>query len=281
MFSTRQIIPINVLSHRISFFGHLFIRTVDYMRTWLLRRTLKVSLFRKVYNNTALRLGATAIFIFYLLNTRLLHKKYILMMIVVNFLILRRAWDEPLNFVSATLFAHNWMAFAYWILTAKDKTNRQVAIVATFIFAIIHALVITGQLDHMFAFQSEGSLLAANIDGTTWILSPWSNNPLVGQRALVLYTFGLSLHYFIWLKAIPENRQNKENPNSFKVGFKKLQNDIGNGTTLLLIGVICMGLGIWIFSFSLGATIYFTIATLHIWLEFIFIIPRLFLRKEF
>ena len=342
MFFNRQITSENVLLDRLNDFGHMFLSTLDYTRTWLLKRTLKVPLFRKVYSLTALRLGVTfmisclfnltiafirpdfllvfgplvygyfhliasyyfvqptneireheqssrkkfqffcfltiialtirgyisslgsiaelpsggweligasAIFIFYLLYTNLLPKKYIMITIIVNFIILKLAWNEPLHFVSATLFLHNWMAFAYWILIAKDRSNRQIAIIATLIFAIIHALVMTGQLDHLFTFQNEGSLLAANIQGTTWILSPWSNNPLIGQRALVLYTFGLSLHYFIWLKAIPENRQNKESPNSFKVGFNKLQKDIGKKTTLLLIGLTIIGLAIWLYSF--------------------------------
>lgn len=228
-------------------------------------------------------IAALSMFFFYAIWSKLISKKMIFTVLIINICIFALAWDEPLNFVSATLFIHNWVAFFYWIIIAKDKANRTAAVISTFIFGIIHYLVAMGFLDSVFFIQSENSILAANTQGTAWILSPWSYDPIVGQRALVLYTYGLSAHYFVWLKAIPENRQVKEIPNNFKTSFDVLRKNIGNPMTMTLIAIAVIGSTVWFYSFSLGALIYFTIASIHIWLEVNFLVPRFvaFLKSSF
>jgi hypothetical protein len=225
-------------------------------------------------------MAATGIFIYIVLSTRLVTKKFIYIIILLNIIMIRTAWFNPLTFVSATLFLHNWIAFIYWIIIAKDRDNRRTAIMATLSFAIIHVIVILGYFDNIIIqIQSHSSILAANIDATTWLLTPWSNEFIVGKRALVLYTFGLSIHYFIWLKAIPENRQKNEIPYSYKRGFKKFKEDVGSKMTLFLTALIAAGISTWLYSFTLGAAIYFVIASIHTWLELVFLVPRLFMKE--
>jgi hypothetical protein len=218
----------------------------------------------------------TALIMFgvYAFKTSLMSKKMVFAVLALNIIIFRLAWDQPLNFVSATLFLHNWIAFIYWIIVAKDKANRMTAVISTLVFGIIHYLVAMGFLDHLLVMHNSDSIVAANSHGTAWILSPWSFDPLVGRRALVLYTYGLSTHYFVWLKAIPENRQKKEAPNNFKTSFEVIKKGIGNRMMIILTAVAISGSIVWVYSFSIGAAIYFTIASIHIWLELNFLVPR-------
>jgi hypothetical protein len=143
------------------------------------------------------------------------------------------------------------------------------AIGATFIFGLVHVLVIYGIFDSYLVGYSQNSITAADVNGTSWILATWSENPLVWQRALVLYTFGLALHYFVWLKAIPENLQKSEFPNSFRKTISNIRNEVGDGLLKAICFLSIIGTVIWIISFPIGATIYFSISSLHVWIEFV------------
>lgn len=191
---------------------------------------------------------------------------------VANILLLKYAWSEPLNFVSVALFLHNWVAFAFWIYFAKDRSNLVTALSATILFAVIHALVIFGFLDSYLVREVENVFFTANVRGTAWILAPWSGDPIVWKRALCLYTFGLSLHYFIWLRALPENIQKNSCPTSFKMTFTRLKKELGNSMVCFLFLLSLVGTLLWMLFPTLGTTLYFSLSNIHVWLELTFLL---------
>lgn len=185
-------------------------------------------------------------------------------------LVLRLAWSNPLAFVGIALISHNWVAFGHWIIAAKNKKDRTVAMVATFIFAAIHMLISQGYADAWISLENSNFISTMFFEVKGWVLTPWSNDPLVWSRALVLYTFGLSLHYFIWLQAIPQCLDQNTVPNSFRRSLEQMRIDCGSKTTLILLIGAVSTLGIWIFT-NYAGPIYFGVAMLHGWLELIFL----------
>ena len=181
--------------------------------------------------------------------------------------VLSLAWYDPLAFVGIALIFHNWVAFGHWFLAAKDFKNRAVAFSATLIFALIHLVVLFGFFDASISFPEISFLSEQSFGVRGWILAPWTSNEMIWSRIIVLYTFGLSVHYFIWLRAIPQCLDEKSVPNSFRISLQQLRKDCGPKTTtaLLLVGTV-VGLAMW-FHTALAGRIYFGIAMLHGWIE--------------
>jgi hypothetical protein len=179
---------------------------------------------------------------------------------------------DPLIFIGAVLFIHNWIAMIYWIFAARTRNDKIAACCSTLVFGILHYIVIRGSLDHFIHFHLADSIFKSEIQTTGWILAPWSREPLIWARAIVIYTYGLSIHYFAWLSAIPECHSHRQYPNSFRISMQHLNNDLGRKTCLALLGIAILGTGLWLFSYSMGKNIYFSLATLHGWIEILFLL---------
>lgn len=179
------------------------------------------------------------------------------------------SWEEPLIFVSMTLFAHNWIAFVAWIKLSKDKNNLLVSILGLLIFTIIHTLVLTGVFDSYFTLFEEYFWGISGDQEVGWLLAPWSDDEIIWRRGLCLYTFGLSVHYFIWIKAIPENVYKNNTPVSFKTSFNSFYEAYGSFFTYSIIGIAAFGIIVWLLWFEIGSLIYFTISNMHAWTELV------------
>ena len=177
-------------------------------------------------------------------------------------LLWRYSWNEPLQFAAFALLAHNWVGFFLWISKSRGK-NQAAALAATALFSAIHFLVFAGCAD---SFIQPLSQEAQNTGG---LLAPWSLNEAQWYRMLVLYTFGLSMHYFVWLKAVPECTQRF--PNSWRRSAELLREDLGQRGALFAALVAGAGLLTWVCSPKWGPRIYFQAALLHGWLELAFL----------
>jgi hypothetical protein len=179
----------------------------------------------------------------------------------------RLAYLEPIVFVGGSLILHNWIGFLYWIKDSKEAKRKKLALSCTGLFFMVHFFILMGWMDSFISIPQNNETIT-----TSWYLASWSQNPMVWQRMMVLYAFGLSMHYFVWLKAIPENRSHLEYPNSFRLTLKNSKEDMGKKiftTTLLiaLVGMLC-----WLFSTKLGNQVYFECAILHGMLEIMFLL---------
>ena len=180
------------------------------------------------------------------------------------------AWREPIMYVGGILIVHNWVAFVYWYRASKTKARKRTVIISSALFLLIHFIVLAGMLDHWIPSEFIG-----NTQTTAWYLASWTPNKTVWYQMLVLYTFGLSIHYFVWLKAIPESKSPFEHPNSIRVVFKNLKNELGRKALLITALIALAGVIIWLLSSQLGNRIYFEIAILHGALELIYLAEAL------
>lgn len=194
----------------------------------------------------------------------------VLMTLLIVGLVLNAAWNFPIAFVGFALIFHNWVAFGHWLLAADNK-NKIVVLFATLLFALIHIFIFTGFFDSWISFPKISSLSSTSFAANGWTLASWSKDPIIWDRMIVIYTFGLSMHYFVWMNAIPQSLDQKAVPNSFRRSLEQLRKDCGEYTTVVLFIFALAALGIWLFT-SVAGPIYFGLAMLHGWLEFTFLI---------
>ena len=192
--------------------------------------------------------------------------KTLILPTLVGVLFLKFAYLEPIIFVGGSLILHNWIGFFYWVKAAKKKHRKKTAFFCMTLFLIVHLFVFFGWLDQFISLPQNEETIT-----TSWYLASWSQNPLVWQRMMVLYAFGLSMHYFVWLKAIPENRSHHEHPNNFRVTLKNIKEEMGQKLFIITLLISLVGLMCWLFSRKLGNQVYFECAILHGMLEIMFL----------
>ncbi len=183
------------------------------------------------------------------------------------------AWHKPLLFTGAFLIAHNFIAFLHWCVSAKIQRRRQIAMAGTLCFVLLHGFVLWGGLD---PWLNTDILKTYKVDHTGWLLASWSKEPIIWYRWLVLYTYGLSIHYFVWLRAIPESELKSNYPLSFRMSLKEWRQDLGSTWLKLSVIMALVGLSIWLLDAKLGQHLYFQIALLHGSLELVFWPTKLF-----
>lgn len=185
------------------------------------------------------------------------------------------AFQDAIIFVGGMLILHNWVGYFYWIMVSKTKARRMTSVMALTVFTLIHYVVLIGSVDSFFPSASAHINFPGDTQATAWYLASWTGDSVIWYRFLVLYAFGLSMHYFVWLKAIPQSLNPLEQPNNFRLSLKYLREDLGDKILLALLMISILGFMIWLFSFNLGARIYFEMAILHGALELVFLIPRI------
>jgi len=87
-------------------------------------------------------------------------------------------------------------------------------------------------------------------------------------HAVVAYAFGQALHYFVWLKAIPDQQHHHEVPAGFRQSYRLLVEDFGRKTVAMMVIASLAMLGVWALQAMPEArATYFAVAAFHGYLE--------------
>ncbi len=194
-----------------------------------------------------------------------------------------RTW--PLETAGFLALIHNLVGFAYWILLASRPQERRYAFAALGIFLLVNAALFAGSLDPLLDKFARGSHLKfARLDTLELgrMIFPWSNNPNLWLHATVAFAFGQSTHYYVWLKAIPDECHYNRIPTTFKQSYHLLGRDFGRRTSAVIIyGVVAAAL-VWVFlSFPESRKVYFLVAGFHGFLEIAGLGVARYRRSEF
>lgn len=194
-----------------------------------------------------------------------------------------RAW--PLETAGFLVLVHNLVGFAYWILLAGRPQERRNATTALGIFLLVNAALFAGAFDPLLDVFARGSHLEfARLDTLElgYMIFPWSSDPNLWLRATVAFAFGQSTHYYVWLKAIPDECHYNRIPTTFKQSYRLLGRDVGRRASAVIIyGVVAAAL-VWVFlSFPESRKVYFLIAGFHGFLEIAGLGVARYRRSEF
>jgi len=176
------------------------------------------------------------------------------------------AWEFPRESLGTMILLHNLIAFGFWYSACSTRQEKIHAGLATLSFITITAFIFLGLFDFLYqTITPQGQVLWAKLN--FWNLGkdiiPWSKDYTLWWHAVVAYAFGQSLHYFVWLKAIPDECHDREIPTTFTRSWKLLKIDFGR-TTFAIILFVVAGAAVWVIAAQpLARLIYFSIAAFH------------------
>lgn len=174
----------------------------------------------------------------------------------------------PLLALGVFVIAHNFVAFIFWIKRASYRDDILAALFALGVFLAASIFIFNGNADQVLSATSD-EIMFGFFNTITLGQQIFSEADIVMSRRLVsIYALGQGLHYFVWLKALPELELSFMNSTSITHSFKKLQNDIGKRiiwiSLVLFLGFLFYGI---LKSWSEARTIYLYLAAFHGYLE--------------
>lgn len=186
-------------------------------------------------------------------------------------ILLASTYTYPIETALFILIAHNYIPLIPWYQSCQTKQDKNTFFLATAIYFVFSILILFGVFESLYTHFKPFT----EISGLNWsyeqIIEPFlssKSNMQLWYRIVVLYSFSQALHYFIWLKAIPENHQKQQYPPSFKLSLNRLSTDFGTSSTIFLFALTLVGLLIWVlFEFHIARLIYFAIASYHGFME--------------
>ncbi len=145
-------------------------------------------------------------------------------------------WKADLAFVHL----HNLVGVGLWWAWRRRESKLHWAPLA--LFAAGCALILAGGVDALLVHT--GGLRAAwtglDLQRLAVGSSPIAEGPLV-PRFFMLYAFGQSAHYLVWLRLMPEDDRPSPTPRSFAQSLRALHADLGGPILwLALIGAIAL-----------------------------------------
>ncbi len=253
----------------------LFFSTVFFaISTWRILIDLRYLAFPHFLNIpnlpelVSLGLSAVGCGILFQKNYWQMAKSLLLLFPVVYF-----SWKIPNGTIGLLLLIHNLVAFLYWIFAAQSKRGKRTALLATALFCFINFLLFKGAFDFLFHFMEPGLALPfAQLDFMEFgrLIFPSSSDGGLWYHATVAYAFGQSMHYFVWLKAIPDERHHEEVPTSFRQSLNLAKKDFGPFYFKFLLLFLIFTSGLWaIMAIPFARTIYFSISAYHGYLELV------------
>jgi len=181
------------------------------------------------------------------------------------------SWKYPLWTAGFFLIGHNFVAFIYWIRSAKIHREKRTAMLAFVIFSLLTAIIFLGCADDLIRLPFPMPFLGISLEPISLgqLVLPGSQNYVLLDRAVSVFAFGQAMHYFVWLKAIPEQVISQEVPLSFRRSAEELKNDLGKTLAKVAVVLSCSFiLAMAFYKLELIRNLYLSGATVHGYLEF-------------
>ena len=178
---------------------------------------------------------------------------------------------RPIETALVALIGHNYQPLYNWYRSCRHDDDRKIFWIASTVFVAASAAIYFGTFNFLYRHLSpSGSIGFLNWDYSE-IIAPFVSENYDYEfwfRIVSLYAFSQAIHYFIWLKAIPENYQTHEHPPSFRTSYKLLNSEFGNGSVVLFVALMLVGLSGWfLYEFHVARLVYFCLASYHGFME--------------
>jgi hypothetical protein len=174
------------------------------------------------------------------------------------------SWLDPREMLVALAHGHHAVAVLVWWLL-RPRTWRDAWFPVA--LAVVATLIVGGALDGWLA-ASRGLVPGMGRAEflAEWMLTPgWGGDH--GRRFVMLYAFGQSIHYGVWLRLIPEDTRQSETPRTFRRSLQVLEQALGRPLVwgAALLSLVVAGWGLW--NWWQAWEVYMRLAVFHAWLE--------------
>jgi len=231
---------------------------------------LKISSDIKAGNSPELLATVLTIIICRHIHTRAKYQTLISLMLLTPLAL--SSLYAPGTALGALVLLHNFVAFAFWYRSCQSTDERKVALKSLGLFTLANVAIFGGACDFIntAVCGSIRSILhdALCTEDIGRLIAPWSEDPTIYLRCAIAYAFGQSLHYFIWLKAMPDQFHTRSTPTTFRQSFHILTRDYGRHLVGGMTLFCAIGFAIYVcFEYSMARAIYFSFAAYHGYLE--------------
>lgn len=189
------------------------------------------------------------------------------LLIVVPLCIL--LWTAPRITVATLAFGHNFVGFLYWLRMATNRREYRVALACLALFSLLTIGVATGvllPLRELVGVDLESGTGGVSLAAIGRMMSPDSS---ASPKAIAsAFALGQSTHYFVWLKALPDQVHDHVVPTTYRQSVRLLERDFGASLGRWLVLGVIGGLGLWLLlGLEAGRAVYFALAGFHGLLE--------------
>ncbi len=184
---------------------------------------------------------------------------------------------RPMEAALFMLFAHNAVAFVHWWLCRGDRAHRALVSGTAAVFALGSLALASGVHE---SWITPWYYVSADLSVFTHgpeLLGAMNSDPQWIARLVSAFAFGQTLHYFVWLKAIPEAQsKTRTSAMSFRGFFARLGGSPSyRAVGLVMLSFAALPLACLAFRFAEVRVLYFAIASFHGYFE----VAGLFFRK--
>jgi len=185
-------------------------------------------------------------------------KKNVFVLLVPLSISLLYAYDSFTG-VMFLAIAHNFIAFIFWYRECKNKKDQRVMVSA------LALTVATSIALYFLPFADPMITLTEN-------LTARSATPVMIWFTSV-FIFSQSIHYFIWLKAIPDHAIATQAPQSFRGSIRQITEIFGARVYWIAIALILMSL-VWVYFYGWeeGRKLYVQLSSYHGFAEIAFLL---------
>lgn len=135
---------------------------------------------------------------------------------------------------------HNAVAVLLWLLWRPRVGRGHWAVLA--LFVACNALLVSGALDPWVRWTVGPSSLLVGAQMNA--LAPLPERIDLSRRLVLSFAFSQSVHYALWLRAIPETARRSKTPRSFRQSVRGLERDLGSAGALAAFG-LCAAIALW------------------------------------
>jgi hypothetical protein len=134
---------------------------------------------------------------------------------------------------------HNAFAIGVWWTLRERRSRFEILVPATILGGLAACASLGPMLtSHGATFGNFGAFLS--LDTLLDSLAP----PAIAERAglawVLVFAFGQSVHYAIWLRLIPEDARRRDAPRSFASSYRALRSELGTAMLLIALGTCAL-----------------------------------------
>lgn len=173
------------------------------------------------------------------------------------------AWREPLAFRLVLVHAHNLIAIGLWL--ALFRRNRRLAMLPLAVVLAGALVLASGVLLPVTLRHGMLELAGLHLFAAADWLAP-SLGGTAGISLTIAFAFLQSVHYAIWLIAIPQDGA-RANATGFRQAYRGLERDFGRLGLAVVLGLTLLVAALGACSPVATRNLYLSLATFHSWLE--------------
>jgi len=178
-------------------------------------------------------------------------------------------WTSPRVTIATLAFGHNFVGFLYWIRMANNRREHRVALACLAIFALLTMGVATGLLLPLrgrIGIDLESGTGGVSLAALGRMMAP--DGSMSPEAIASAFALGQSTHYFVWLKALPDQVHEHVVSTTYRQSVRLLERDFGASLVRWLVWGVLGGLALWLLlGLEAGRAIYFAVAGFHGLLE--------------